>query len=386
MRVLLTGAQDVQSITVARALKREGCVVYGFMTSRISYGYFSHAFWKCIICPDVKTDSEGFQLELMSFLATHQIDVIIPLSDGSAAFVSKNKTELEKQFGVKCAVPDYEIFCTAHNKGRLMDICRQYDIPHPRTFTISADMFEEAVAYVGFPALIKPDISEGARGIVYVESAEQVRAKVGAVIKEFGSCTLQQYIRHTGVYYNVMLYRGAAGECLGQTVIRILRYFPLKGGTSCYCESVEEPELVAMCFSLLDRIGWVGFADFDIMQEADTGAYKIIEINPRTPASIKAAYVSGVDFPSVILRDTLGLPVPEYRYESGKILRYMGLDVMWFLFSPERFRFRPSWFRFFGKNIFYEDGYWNDPLPMLAGCVAGVIKYLNPRFRRSKLC
>ena len=138
MRVLLTDAQDVQSITVARALKREGCVVYGFMTSRISYGYFSHAFWKCIICPDVKTDSEGFQLELMSFLATHQIDVIIPLSDGSAAFVSKNKTELEKQFGVKCAVPDYEIFCTAHNKGRLMDICRQYDIPHPRTFTISA--------------------------------------------------------------------------------------------------------------------------------------------------------------------------------------------------------------------------------------------------------
>ena len=206
------------------------------------------------------------------------------------------------------------------------------------------------------------------------------------MIKEFGSCTLQQYIRHTGVYYNVMLYRGAAGECLGQTVIRILRYFPLKGGTSCYCESVEEPELVAMCFSLLDRIGWVGFADFDIMQEADTGTYKIIEINPRTPASIKAAYVSGVDFPSVILRDTLGLPVPEYRYESGKILRYMGLDVMWFLFSPERFRFRPSWFRFFGKNIFYEDGYWNDPLPMLAGCVAGVIKYLNPRFRRSKLC
>ena len=192
MRVLLTDAQDVQSITVARALKREGCVVYGFMTSRISYGYFSHAFWKRIICPDVKTDSEGFRLELMSFLATHQIDVIIPLSDGSAAFVSKNKTELEKQFGVKCAVPDYEKFCTAHNKGRLMDICRQYDIPHPRTFTISADMFEEAVAYVGFPALIKPDISEGARGIVYVESAEQVRAKVGAVIKEFGSCTLQQ--------------------------------------------------------------------------------------------------------------------------------------------------------------------------------------------------
>lgn len=41
MNVLLTDAQDVQSITVARSLHKRGCKVYGFMTSRISYGYTS---------------------------------------------------------------------------------------------------------------------------------------------------------------------------------------------------------------------------------------------------------------------------------------------------------------------------------------------------------
>jgi predicted ATP-grasp superfamily ATP-dependent carboligase len=121
------------------------------------------------------------------------------------------------------------------------------------------------------------------------------------------------------------------------------------------------------------------------MQEAESGDYKIIEINPRTPASLKASLASGVDFPAIILYDTLGHPVPKFKYEPGKILRYMGLDVMWFLFSPDRFRIRPSWFKFFGRNIYYEDGTWSDPLPMLAGCFAGVIKYLNPKFRKSKL-
>lgn len=66
-------------------------------------------------------------------------------------------------------------------------------------------------------------------------------------------------------------------------------------------------------------------------------------------------------------------------------VRWFGLDVMWFLMSSERFSFKPSWFKFFGKNIYYHDGSFRDPMPMIAGCLAGVIKYLNPSFRKAKL-
>ena len=58
---------------------------------------------------------------------------------------------------------------------------------------------------------------------------------------------------------------------------------------------------------------------------------------------------------------------------------------MWFLFSKDRFRFRPSWFKLFGKNVFYQDGSLKDPFPMIMGCVAGVLKYMRPQFRKSKL-
>ena len=62
--------------------------------------------------------------------------------------------------------------------------------------------------------------------------------------------------------------------------------------------------------------------------------------------------MSGVDFPSVILRDTLGLPVPEYRYESGKILRYMGLDCHVVSVFSRAFSFPSVLVQIFGKNIF----------------------------------
>ena len=67
----------------------------------------------------------------------------------------------------------------------------------------------------------------------------------------------------------------------GQTVLKIMRYFPLKGGTSCYCETIRHDALMRICARVLDELQWVGFADFDIMEEKDTGELKIIEINPR---------------------------------------------------------------------------------------------------------
>ena len=41
-------------------------------------------------------------------------------------------------------------------------------------------------------------------------------------------------------------------------------------------------------------------------------------------------------------------------------LRYLGLDIMWFLKSGKRFSTAPGWFIFFGKNLFYQDMYKDD--------------------------
>ena len=217
-----------------------------------------------------------------------------------------------------------------------------------------------------------------------VHEEKELLDKWPAIERDFGRCTLQEYVDHTGIYYNVMLYRDKSGGCHEAVIIRIMRYFPLKGGPSCYCETIQNETLVCICKDILDALDWVGFADFDIM-ESKSGEYKVIEINPRVPASIHAAYIAGVNYPEMIVHDMKDEPILTYTYHIGKVLRFWGLDVMWFIFSPQRFSSHPSWFCFLGKNIFYQDGSLKDPLPMLMGILSGLVKYLNPSFRKSKL-
>ena len=103
------------------------------------------------------------------------------------------------------------------------------------------------------------------------------------------------------------------------------------------------------------------------------------------PSSLQGSVAAGVDFGKVFVADLFGGILPKFEYKEGQQVRWMGLDVMWFIFSPNRFKFKPSWFRFFGKNVSYHDGSWDNPLPMLAGCLAGFLKYLDPEVRKAKL-
>lgn len=385
--LLLLEGQNGQAPSTARALHDMKVKVFAIIEGRINAGYGSRYIDKKIICPRSVVYADEYKSLLFEVLSKQHIDVIIPLGDKSARFLSINKIEIEKKFRTVCAVQNFELFDLAQNKQKLMALCEENNLPHPKTRKIENNdaSIDAAIKYVGFPAILKPDVGMGARGIVMVNSKEDIKTKISMTQAVYSSCTLQEFIENNGIYYNVMLYRDSKGKILNNTIMQIERYFPLKGGTSSYCKTIDNLFLVQICSTVLEKLNWVGFADFDIMQEQGTNDLKILEINARIPASIHSAYVSGVNFPRMIVEDALKLPVNTYKYIPGKEVRFFGLDVMWFLFSPERFKFKPSWFKFWGRNVYYQDGSTKDPFPMFMGCLEGVTKYLNPSFRKSKL-
>ena len=286
-----------------------------------------------------------------------------------------------------CAIEDYETFEWANDKQKLMEICERYNIVHPKTHGVTVETLQSVADYVGFPAMIKPNLSAGAKGITRVNSMEEIQTVLPSLLESFGACTLQQYVEQPDYYYNVMLFRTKEGKTAAYTVIKIQRYFPLKGGSSCYSETVEHPFLVQQCEQCLEKLNWHGFADFDVLEDKRTGELKIIEINPRVPSSLQASFAAGVNYAEVFVDEYLGggFNGKKYVYKTGQQVRWFGLDVMWFLMSPQRFSYRPSWFHFWGKNVSYHDGCWSDPMPMIAGCLQGVTKYLDPNFRKAKL-
>lgn len=305
-----------------------------------------------------------------------QFDVIVPMSDGAAKFLSKNKSRIEAKYLAKCAICDDEVLSVVVDKGKFMGFCEKNGIPHPKTMAISEDTLENAADYIGFPSLIKPDFSVGARGITKVNTLQELKLKFPAISQTYSPCTLQEFIDNPDYYYNVMLYRDSHGRCGQYAIIKIVRMYPIGAGSSSCCISVQNDELLSICKDALDKLNWFGMADFDVLQRKDTQEYKIIEINPRVPASLRAAYISGVDFPETIIHDTLGEAVGGCNYSPGKTLRYLGIDLLWFLKNPKRFISSPSWFRFIGKDIYYQDIFRKDCSTWYSWLVTG-LKKLN---------
>lgn len=372
-RVLIVGG-GLQAISTARSLKGAGYIVgiwcdpkdYSTKSSAIAIRGFCH------------NDIDNHHL--ISFIKTNKFDVAIPMSDKICINLSKNKKQIESETNCCLAVPDYETLLNAADKRKLMDFCRDNNIPHPKT--ISANDTQNYKNLI-FPLLIKPNHSVGARGITLVNDYDEFKILLPVIQEEFGECHLQEYISGNLPYYNVMLYRDSNGKCINHAILKIIRFYPLNGGSSSMCQTVDIPELRNLCVNVLDKLNYHGFADFDVLQN-ENNEYKIIEINPRVPASLRGASISGINFPAIMCADVMKQEIPTYTYHTGKTLRYLGLDVMWFMSSSKRFKSNPSWFKFFGKNVFYQEGGFKDFKPMLYSLLENInkIEYRNGKIKK----
>lgn len=376
MKIALFGG-GLQVLSTARSLKDSGYSVDVI-------GTHNEISKKCrYVCKCTYINIDNLTCEtFVSIVNENNYSVVIPMEDDYATWLSKNKEAVEKRTNAKCAITDYDVYALASDKTRLMAFCKENNIPHPKTEKINNN-FEELARSIGFPALIKPSHSAGSRGIKLVNNIDELKLFSKDIIAEYGECTLQEYICSKDYYYNAMLYRTADGKYGSHTITRIMRYYPIKGGSSSFCISIENERILEICKHTLDKLGWVGFADFDILEKNDCD-YRIIEINPRIPASVHAAAISGVHFGVMIVQDITQGVLPSYTYTPGKQLRCLGLDIAWFLSSPNRWKCEPSWFKFFGKDLHYQEGGKKDFLAMCTSIWTGIKKQLDPEFRKKK--
>lgn len=373
MRILLLGG-GLQGLSCGESLT--SC---GYSVDAISHDL---QIRKSVFFNTVYDIKEGITTDVMlGIVKENHYDVIIPMGDKGVSFLSENKKVIEEQGECKCACPDCDVLKVVEDKHQFMDFCEKNDVPHPRTAVLSKGNHIEAAENVGFPSLIKPDFSVGARGITRVDSLGELNQKYPIVRKKYGNCTLQELIVNEEYYYNVMLYRNKSGKFLGHTISKIVRMYPVHAGSSSCLVTVENDELLNICKDCLDKLNWVGMADFDVLQRLDNGEYKIIEINARVPASLRAAQVSGVNFPEIIARDALGQEVPKYDYTPDKSLRYLGIDILWLMKSDKRFHSEPNWLKFYGRNTYYQDIYAADASTWWTWLAEGIQK-LSKRNKR----
>lgn len=381
-KVLILDCGAPQILAMAECLRKTGYHVDALCCSDGNYGYHSNLIENKYVCPD-EHDKEYVPF-VLNFLKEHKYDVIMPTSDVNAEFCSFYKYEIQKYTNV--LIPEKEIFQKAYDKNNLMTLCREKGYPHPVTVDLKDwDCHSTGILKdFPYPGILKPNLTSGGRGMTLVNSNEDLMKVFPEIHREYGDCHLQQFIMPGGRQVKVEIMTDAEGTPAYSSVIWKQRFYPVNGGSSCCNVTIDEPEIAEICGKILQDIGWNGFADFDLIEDPNTKRLLIMEINPRTPACVRSAYKSGLDFATMIADATLGLPLRKYEYKPGKKLRHIGFEVLWFLKSPDRFKARPSWFNFFGKDTYYQDWVWGDFGAFFWGSWNNLKKQLNPEFRKAK--
>ena len=387
-KVLILDGGAAHAMAIAECLKKSGYGVAVICDDKNEYGY--HTKFADERYLGVDSHKKEYAEFMLKFLKEHQFDVLIPTSDTAAEFMSFHKEELEQLTGV--LMPGREVFEKGYDKNNLMTVCRENGFPHPRTIDLKGlevDKLHEFEKFEGlknfpYPGLLKPNLTSGGRGMTLVNSIEELLKVYPAIHDQYGECHLQQFIEEGGRQVKVQIMTDKNGDMAYPSVIWKQRYYPVNGGSSCCNVTIDNPEIASVCGKVLKAIGWIGFADFDLIEDPQTKQLLIMEINPRIPACVRSAFKSGMDYATMIADMTLGKPLREYKYESGKRLRHLGFDVLWFLKSPNRFKSEPSWFKFFGRDLYYQDWICGDFSAFFWGTWGNFKKQMDPEFRKAK--
>lgn len=380
-KVLITDAYARQTLPMAKAFKELGCTVTVLCFSKLDVGYASKYPDKKIIL-NCKKDDYDKQLEIIEKLAEKGLfDIIVPMNDYSALFLSRNKERLSKYS--KIAVNDWPIFNLAIDKLNTMRICEKYDIPSPKTFLSDKPFDELEIKKLRFPVVVKPRTACGSIGFNIVKDKDKLCKLLLEYDHSLGPLLIQEYIPQSGSQYGAEVFRDKKGNFTTLIIDEKPRWFPLDGGSPTMNFTIENKRMEQICKDLLNAMNWNGYANIDFVVDSRTNEPLIIEVNARISAAVKLCYVSGVNIASQILENEFGEDVTSYpTYNKDVRISCMHTELLWFIKSKDRTKTKPSWFnRDRTSDVIFS---WDDPVPFFTFSMASLMNYKREMKKRHR--
>jgi D-aspartate ligase len=235
------------------------------------------------------------------------------------------------------------------DKDAFDDLARRHGLPVPARHKLSAqaspaDDARAALRTLGLPVVLKPaqpdawsqaDLPAAFRHVkaLVIHDSETLLQR----LRELGpvrqrtiaqACIVGDDPRHLDVHAYIDRYGRPVASFCG----RKWRVWPPHAGSGCHVESVHQPELVDQALAMLQAIGYRGMANINYKQDARTGRYLLLEINPRVSQWHILTTRCGANLPHLAYLDALGalnphalplaiLPPPRtgLRYVNGRV-------------------------------------------------------------------
>ena len=238
---------------------------------------------------------------LLGLAARPDVRTIIPHRPQGPYLFSKYYDEFDKY--VDLVVPELETLKRAHDRKKLMDAAEDAGVPAPQTELLDEveDWGSDRIIKSRYNLLVDEYIDafdEGESSISkLVKHVPANETPDIAAIREKMNHTpiVQEYVEGKDEYMIGALYDH--GEPVAMFQHRQIRGDSYTGGGGVYRETVDIPELDSVARSLLDSLNWHGLACIEYVEDAATGEFKPIELNPRMWQSLACATRAGAEFP-----------------------------------------------------------------------------------------
>jgi predicted ATP-grasp superfamily ATP-dependent carboligase len=337
VKVLVTDGANRVALAVVRALGRAGAQVSVVEQERFALktpaSFRSRFVARHDVLPTLADD--GAFIEALAERSRGQ-DILLPVSTNVVLACAAQR----ECFQARLPIAPLNVLRRANDKSAVLAIARKAGVPIPVTYAPEdEEELHEVVSRVRLPAVVKLRDDAGTilePGQRYAIGRNQIEVcdayhRLHAM-KAFP--LIQEKVEGPGYGVGVL---AEEGRILASFSHRRIREYPVTGGPSTLCVSVEEPRMTDYAAKMIRELGWTGVAMVEFKKDDD---FRLMEVNPRFWGSLPLATRAGVNFPELLCRLAMGdaIKAPT-RYDADVRLRFLPLDAAaaWSaLRNPER--------------------------------------------------
>jgi len=377
-RVLVTYGWCRNSWAVLRNLGKHKLEVYAGGPSKKFMAGASRYCKKSFCYPSFYTHPKEFIESVVHFIRKNDIGTYIPVHE-EILVISKYIDAFPDT--VNIPISAYDKIYTLYNKKKSGELADRLNIPVPKTVRLAKlQDLEERLSDVIYPAVIKLQNSNGAKGIRYVHSDVELVNEYRNLIRDFNIREtlpiIQEYVEGTMYAVSLLCNNGIP---VAEFVRKNIREKSYEGGTCTKCSSVYAPGLVSYAKKMLSSLSFTGVAMLEF-KVSENGKCWLIDVNPRYWGTVSHDIDCGIEFPyyQYCLAGGMGFETAR-TYREGIKSRWIIGDIIGFIDSTKKAQKK---FKNCLKYLKIDDRYFmdfkiDDPLPFFVQSIYYLKQFLK---------
>ncbi len=314
-RVLVTGVGAIIGYGIINSLRQTSLPLRIYGTD-----IYPDAYGRSLVdhfVPGVKAYSDGYIEFVERTVREHSIDLIIPGIEQDLYSLAAHRERVPTRLVLNSDLPIRLSRNKLHTYEHFAALGKTFVIP-----TLHDCSYEECVAKLGSPFILKPYSSYASKGLEIIHSREEFVFFSG---RQQQQCVYQKLVGTDDSEYTVGLFGNGAG---GYADSLILRRTLSKEGATAKAWLVPDDAAITACLDEICRLlAPVGPTNIQLRKDAEH--VYLLEINPRISSSCSIRTAMGYNEPEHCVRHyLLGEPIVARPKTPANVVRYIADHVI----------------------------------------------------------